>query len=58
MPVDAEPTPDGTVEVFRHGGAVLCRVLTDPPLIGGVNLRTSHFATCPYADEHRNDQAR
>lgn len=51
-PIDAEPTTDGNVEVYRHGGNVLFRVVTDTPLMP-VPLRTSHFATCPDADTWR-----
>lgn len=47
MPVDAEPSEDGNVEVQRFpDGRVFADVLAQPPLGGTVLLRTSHFATC------------
>lgn len=53
MPVDAEPSEDGTVELAQdvHGRAV-ATVLTGPSLLGGP-LHTSHFARCPEADRWR-----
>jgi len=55
MPVDAEPNPAGNVLLHaRPGRGPLAEVV--PPgqlLMGGGQLRTSHFATCPHADQHR-----
>jgi hypothetical protein len=47
MPVDVEPSADGTISVFALQGIVHCRVI--PP--AGLDrydgpLRTSHFVTC------------
>lgn len=55
MPVDAEPTADGNVElaVGALGRGVVATVLTGPSLMS-TPLRTSHFATCPQADEWRS----
>jgi hypothetical protein len=55
MPVDFQPNPLGNVILFhREGEGIVCRVLkkneTPPP---GARLRTSHFATCPNAKQHR-----
>ena len=55
MPVDWEPVPTGNVVVWdRPGEGFVCRVLKKgetPP--AGARLRTSHFATCPNAKQHR-----
>ena len=53
IPLDLEPVPGGNIQL-RDGVA---RVLTPieamiEPLEGGPRF-LSHFATCPYADEHR-----
>jgi hypothetical protein len=48
MPVDAMPTITGNLEL-RQGIAHV--VGADPDL--GARRYTSHFATCPHADEHR-----
>jgi hypothetical protein len=56
MPVDFQPDPlKGNVVLFdRPGEGIVCRVLkkgeAPPP---GARLRTSHFATCPNANQHR-----
>lgn len=54
MPLDPRPTSDGNVVLDNQGAAV---VLADEALAamrdGGVPLFTSHFATCPNANEHR-----
>jgi hypothetical protein len=56
MPVDAVP-PDkgGNVEVIPRKGiaAPLAKVLPVAKQFGKRGLRTSHFATCPNADRHR-----
>lgn len=58
MPVDAEPDPNGNVVLHdptTPGGppvaAVVPRRLGDPPPVFA--RYTSHFATCPHADDHR-----
>lgn len=54
MPVDAVPTSLGTVELMhRSGMAPLATVLGPSRRFGRTNLRTSHFATCPNAEQHR-----
>lgn len=53
MPLDAEPTDDGTIETIGN----TCRVLS--PIEAAITrgetgrLYTSHFATCPHAATHR-----
>jgi hypothetical protein len=56
MPVDFQPDPlKGNVVLFhREAEGIVCRVLKqgeEPP--PGARLRTSHFATCPNANQHR-----
>lgn len=57
MPVDAAPAPDGNIflSVSKATGALSAIAIgpgtARPP---GRNRYTSHFATCPNADEHRN----
>ncbi|GIF08688.1 hypothetical protein [Actinoplanes siamensis] len=55
MPVDAEPTEDGNVELAERPGLFVgpvATVLTGPSLLGGP-LREAHFTTCPDADRWR-----
>lgn len=54
MPVDAEPTEEGNVELTPGslGRGPTATVLTGPSLFGGPRY-TSHFATCPEADAWR-----
>lgn len=52
MPVDVEPSPDGTVELTPAAAGARAVVWTDTPLFD-IPLRKSHFATCPQADEWR-----
>ena len=52
MPVNAEPSNDGNVELIRQGHRVIATVVTAATLFGPA-LRTSHFATCPEADRWR-----
>ncbi len=58
MPVNAQPDPAGNVVLFhREGEGIVCRVLRrgeEPP--PGARLRTSHFATCPNANQHRRSR--
>lgn len=55
MPLDAEPNPAGTCTLEHTAeGALLVRVDPSPPLEVDTRPRyTSHFATCPHADQHR-----
>lgn len=48
IPVDADPTPDGNIEL-RDG---IAHVNQQANLLGEARYVT-HFATCPQADEHR-----
>jgi len=55
MPVDAEPVPDGNVELTLQPGAFVgpvAAVLTGPSLFEKP-LRTAHFTTCPDAEQWR-----
>lgn len=54
MPVDAEPSQAGTVELRLRSGAIVAIVHGSPDGAGA--WRTSHFATCPNADAHRRDK--
>jgi hypothetical protein len=61
MPVDDQPTPGGNVSTVPNGaGPGLLLALVHPP--GQTTLDadeprfTSHFATCPNADQHRKDR--
>lgn len=59
MPVDAEPSKDGNVQlVDRNAGPPLARVLKVAEQFGKTNLRTSHLATCPQAAKWRKDGRR
>lgn len=57
MPVNAEPSADGNVRLLDRRGSVLAFVLTGDELAraraAGARLRTSHFATCANAAQHR-----
>ena len=55
MPIDALPDPSGNLAVKRDERRELRgRVVTDAePLRGDEKPATSHFATCPNADQHR-----
>lgn len=56
MPVDADPTPDGNVEVTEHpdpAASMLRAVVHAQPPLGSPPLRMAHHATCPQADEWR-----
>jgi hypothetical protein len=52
MPVDAEPSENGNVELITDGRYVLAVVHSQPPMISKP-LHVSHFVSCPDADEHR-----
>lgn len=52
IPLDAEPTPTGNVILCGYGEDVVCRYLKkDEPHDG--NRYTSHFASCPQAQQWR-----
>jgi hypothetical protein len=54
MPVDAEPTPDGNVELSAEWPALghpSALVHAQPPLDPDAVLRLPHHATCPDAAE-------
>jgi hypothetical protein len=57
MPVDTEPDPNGNVVMHAPApgqlpiAAVVPRRLGDPEPVFA--RHTSHFATCPHADQHR-----
>jgi hypothetical protein len=54
MPVNAEPSADGSVQlVGREGQAPLAKVLKVADRFGKTNLRRSHFADCPDAPRWR-----
>ena len=53
MPVDVEPTEDGTL--WHPGpGRVLVVTANTPP---SVKRYRSHFATCPHANQHRSPRS-
>ncbi len=58
MPVDWEPTDRGNVVVYhRQAEGFVCRVLgRGKQPRAGEKLRTSHFATCPQAKQHRRSR--
>jgi hypothetical protein len=63
MPVDAEPSDKGNVQLFDRGGSVVAKVLgaeearrvrdSNWALRGVHVLRTAHFVTCPQAANWR-----
>jgi hypothetical protein len=61
MPFDPEPTENGTHRMTireEEGRVIVCAFWVagkarPKELSEGTNLRTSHFATCPNADQHR-----
>lgn len=58
MPVDAEPSPEGTI--LRTGpNGELARVIRAGDAVDSSQPRyTTHWATCPHADQHRKENAR
>ena len=66
IPVDFAPSEKGNVALARRGTAVVARVLGAEraqqirdaawALQGTHSLRTSHFATCPNAADHRRSR--
>lgn len=53
MPVDAEPSLEGTVLLEQTGSRLVARVLPAHRAFGRRDLRKSHFVTCPQADQWR-----
>lgn len=55
IPLDAKPTPDGNLAVHRNArGDLQARVLKKGEEPAAHEVRgTSHFSSCPRADEHR-----
>lgn len=57
IPLDAEPSPKGNVQIGVVGGEVLAIVVNAEDAaacqIQGMPLYLSHFATCPNASDHR-----
>jgi hypothetical protein len=70
MPVDAEPTITGNIVLSHRRAGEPPIALHQPmnalerlaaahdcsPHDGPLRLFTSHFATCPYADQHRRER--
>lgn len=63
MPVDDQPTPDGTLILSdptpgAYAPTVALFVAGQPSLFDEPDPPrfTSHFATCPNADQHRKDR--
>lgn len=53
MPLDPPGThPEPNLAAWRDAAGIL-RASTTPPDGLTVTVTTSHFATCPHADEHR-----
>ncbi len=52
-PIDADPSPDGNIEVDLPRGTyrVLSGFDRDEAVAGGERLRTNHFQTCPDRDK-------
>lgn len=58
MPVDADPVPDGNIEIDLLDSGPRARVLPAEPLLVCIEVRhepryVSHFVTCPQAAQHR-----
>jgi hypothetical protein len=56
MPLDAEPTVDGNIILDAMGKAYV--VDADEYVNPKVARYTSHFATCPSADEFRKSRSK
>jgi hypothetical protein len=59
MPVNLEPDPDGNLDLLWVSPGMQPRVLVvDPaqPTLDDGPRYTSHFATCPNADQHRRNR--
>ncbi len=57
MPLDAEPTRNGNVQLGWVGGEEIAIVVGPADAVAaqaaGIELYLSHFATCPSAAQHR-----
>lgn len=63
MPVDAEPVPDGNIQLVARpvgsfGGRPLAKILNVAQRFGKTNLHTSHFVDCPQAAKWRTRKAK
>lgn len=54
MPVDAQPSKDGSIALTAEGLGVRARVVEVKFRFGRKDLHTSHFASCPFAARHRH----
>lgn len=57
MPVDAEPTPGGNVELHEFRGELLAHVHNARSIAAArqrAELHTSHFQTCTHAETFRS----
>lgn len=55
MPIDADPVDTGNVLIDPDGKAIVLGKPQHTPNLLGENRYTSHFATCPDANQHRKD---
>lgn len=55
QPLDRDPDPDGIVIAYQDplGGWHSRALPNDQPVLPPWKRYTTHFATCPHADEHR-----
>lgn len=53
MPVDVDPMPGANVLLTEQYGQLTAVVVKPHRAFGRTDLRTSHFVTCPAADQHR-----
>jgi hypothetical protein len=58
MPVDYEPSDGANIALEWRAGKVMSRVVKTALAFGRTDLRTSHFATCPNAAQHRRKRTR
>lgn len=58
MPVDKDTRAGGNVRLSWEGSDVRAYVVKATLTFGATNLRTSHFVTCPKADEWRRKNGR
>lgn len=59
MPVDVDPTPDGTLLLTGPPAALRVDAAAEPTLFDGETdppRYTSHYATCPHANRWRKPQ--
>lgn len=61
MPLDVEPSADGNVQLCMVGGEEVATVLgagdRAAAQLEQIPLYVSHFATCPFAAQHRKASA-